>query len=462
VTTTGAGTEQFDAIVIGAGQAGPGVAGRLAGEGQRVAVVEMAQVGGTCLNHGCRPTKALRASGVAAHAARRAGDYGVRTGEVTVDFPAVMARMHDMIDGMRAPLLAWLTGDEHIELIEGRAELVTGSDGTHTVTVGTATEARTLTTRAVYLDLGARAVIPPIEGLTGVDYLDEFGLLALTALPERLVVVGGSYIGLEFAQMFGRFGSDVTVVAGGGVAPREDADVSALVEELLTDEGVRVVKAHTTAVSQDGLELVVTLDTGETIRGSHLLVATGRTPNTDLLGPDHGLALTDRGFVEIDARFATSVPGVWALGDVNGHGAFTHTAYQDAQILADPDRSLDGRITAYAMFTDPPLGRVGMTEKEARGSGRQVLKADLPMSSVSRAVLDGETVGMMRILVDADSEEILGACFFGMHGDDLAQQVGLAMQAGLPYPVVRDALPIHPSVAEFIPSLLSSLQPLDA
>ncbi len=448
--------EQFDAIVIGAGQAGPGVAGQLTAQGQRVAVVEMAEVGGTCLNHGCRPTKAIRASGVVAHQARRAAEYGVQTGPVTVDFPAVMKRMHDMIDGMRTPLLEWLENDEHIELVHGQGQLVTGTDGTHTVTVGE----RTLTSRAVYLDIGARAVIPPIDGLAGVDYLDENGLLALTELPERLIIVGGSYIGLEFGQMFGRFGSAVTVVAGGGIAPREDADVSQLVEDLLSDEGVRIVKAKTTAVSQDGLELVVTLDNGETLRGSHLLFATGRRPNTDLLGPDHGLELDDRGYAVIDSRFATSVPGVWALGDVNGHGAFTHTAYQDAQILADPDRSLDGRITAYAMFTDPPLGRVGMTEAEARKSGRKVLKADLPMSSVSRAIIDGETTGMMRVLADADSEEILGACFFGMHGDDLAQQLGLAMQAGLTYPTVRDALPIHPSVAEFIPTLLGSLEPL--
>jgi pyruvate/2-oxoglutarate dehydrogenase complex dihydrolipoamide dehydrogenase (E3) component len=316
-------------------------------------------------------------------------------------------------------------------------------------------DGRELVTSAVYLDVGARAARPPIPGLDGVDYLTEVELLQQTELPERLIIIGGSYIGCEFGQMFRRFGSEVTMV--GAIAPREDPDVSEAVAAMLADEGVSLVPGRATGVSQGRNGITVTVGDGQEISGTHLLIAAGRLPNTDLLGPDHGLETDQHGFIRIDSRYATSVPGVWALGDINGHGAFTHTAYQDSQILLDPDRTVDGRITAYAMFTDPPLGRVGMSIAEARNSGRRVLKAELPMSRVSRAVLDSETTGLMRILVDADTEEILGATFFGLTGDELVQQVGLAMQAKVGYREVRDALPIHPTVAEFIPTLLSSL-----
>jgi len=446
--------EQFDAIVIGAGQAGPGVAADLAGRGRKVAVIELDQVGGTCLNHGCRPTKALRASAAAAHQARRAADFGVHTGEVTVDFAAVMRRMHTMIDNWVTGLRGWMESVDNLELIIGRAELHSSADGPHQVTVGD----RELQAPEIYLDLGARAVAPPIPGLDQVSYLTEVELLQLTELPESLIIIGGSYIGCEFGQMFARFGSQVTIV--GPVAPREDDDVAAAVADTLRGEGVRIVPARATGVEASGDDVAVICDDGTAVIGSRLLVAAGRRPNVDLLGPDHGLALDDRGYLAIDSRFATSVPGIWALGDVNGHGAFTHTAYQDSQILLDPERTVEGRITAYAMFTDPPLGRVGMTQAEAAASGRRVLKAELPMSSVSRAVLDSETIGLMRVLADADTEEILGASFFGLGGDDLAQQIGLAMQAKIGYKTVRDALPIHPTVAEFIPTLFSSLTEL--
>lgn len=447
---------EYDAIVVGAGQAGPGIAADVVARGGRVALIEMEQVGGTCLNHGCRPTKALRASAVAAHRARRAADYGVATGEVTVDFPAVMQRMHTMIDSMREGLQSWLSGEDKIDMFHGTGTLETSSDGLHRVVV----DGQTLQSRAVYLDLGARATLPPIPGLEGVPAMTEVELLELTELPQHLVIIGGGYIGLEFGQMFRRFGAEVSIVVGDRVAGREDPDVSEVIADMLTDEGVRLVNGRAVRVDGASGEITVTLDDDTAVTGSHLLVATGRRSNADLIG-DAGLEKDDHDFITIDSRFATSVPGVWALGDVNGHGAFTHTAYQDSQILLDQDRTVDDRITAYAMFTDPPLGRVGMTETEARASGRSVLKADLPMSSVSRAVLDSETTGLMRILVDADSEEIIGATFLGLHGDDLAQQIGLVMQTGVRYPAVRDALPIHPTVAEFIPTLLGSLQPLD-
>lgn len=452
--------ERFDAIVVGAGQAGPGVAAALAAQGRRVALVEGEQVGGTCLNHGCRPTKALRASAVAAHRARRAGEFGIRTGDVQVDFAAVMHRMHTMIDSMRSGLSDWLGSIPLLEVIHEVGQLKSSTVGDHMVTAGD----RELSAPEVYLDLGVRAAVPPIPGLAGagdahgVDYLTEVELLQLTELPPELIVVGGGYVGCEFGQMFGRFGSRVTII--GSIAPREDPDVALAVHDLLAGEGIRVVTARADRVARDGDRISVSCDDGSTVSGTHLLIAAGRRSNVDLLGGAHGLETDERGFIAIDSRFATSVPGVWALGDINGHGAFTHTAYQDSQILLDPDRTLKGRITAYAMFTDPPLGRVGMTQAEAKASGRRVLKAELPMSRVSRAVLDGETTGLMRVLVDADTQEILGATFFGLDGDDLVQQLGLAMQAGIRYPQLRDALPIHPTVAEFIPTLMSSLAEL--
>jgi pyruvate/2-oxoglutarate dehydrogenase complex dihydrolipoamide dehydrogenase (E3) component len=445
----------YDAIVVGAGQPGPGVAGSLAGQGKRVALIEMDRVGGTCLNHGCKPTKALRASGVVAHQARRAAEYGVHTGNVTVDFGTAIRRVHTIIDTMRQSLLDYLEGIENLDLIHGEAQLKSGPDGRHSVTVA----GQTLTAPEVYLNLGARALVPPLDGLDSVSYMTEVELLGLEELPKHLLVVGGGYIGLEFGQMFHRFGSAVTVVAGGGIAAREDDDVSKLISDLLTEEGVVIVGSRTKSVRPHPEGVQMTLEDGSVLTGSHLLIATGRKSNSDLIG-EHGLEVDGRGYFRINSRFETSVKGVWALGDVNGHGAFTHTAYQDGQILLDESRTVDGRITAYAMFTDPPLGRVGMTERDARQSGRNVLKAEVPMSKVSRAILEGETIGIIRILVDADTEEFLGATFLGMHADDLCQIIGTAMQAGIRYPVLRDALPIHPTVAEFIPSVLGSLKPL--
>jgi pyruvate/2-oxoglutarate dehydrogenase complex dihydrolipoamide dehydrogenase (E3) component len=442
---------------MGAGQAGPGVAAAVAADGGRVALTEAEQVGGTCLNHGCRPTKALRASARVAHLARRAADYGVHTGPVRVDFPAVMRRMHEMIDGMRAGVVEWLDSEDNIDLFAGPSAFDGSDGGVHRVRA----DGRTLESDRVYIDVGARATVPPIPGLDRVDHLTEVELLALEALPEHLIIIGAGYIGLEFGQMFRRFGAGVTIVAGGGVAAREDADVAEALTGILSGEGVRIAGGRAVQVAPDGDGVVVTVAGGERIAGSHVLVATGREPNSDRIAADAvGLELDGRGYIKVDGRFETSVPGIRALGDVNGRGAFTHTAYHDAAILLDPSRTVEGRIETYAMFTDPPLGRVGMTEAQARASQRRVLMATLPMSAVSRAILDSETEGLMKVLVDADSEEFLGATFLGMHGDDLAQLVGTAMQAGVRYPAVRDALPIHPTVAEFIPTLLGSLEPL--
>ena len=454
---------RYDAVVIGAGQAGPSVAFSYAAQGRHVAVVEMAEPGGTCLNHGCRPTKALRASAVVAHSARRAADFGVHVGEVRVDFGQAIGRVHTLIDGMRGSLQHSFDTTENLDYLHGRATLVGDPEGReHHVVVTADDDTETeLTTAEVYLNVGTRAAVPSIDGLDDVPFLTEIELLALTALPEHLVIVGGGYIGLEFGQMFRRFGSEVTIVAGGGIAAREDPDVQQILTDLLTDEGVRIVAGRPSAVRREGDGIALEVPDAGTITGSHLLVATGRRSNTDLLGPDTHLETDERGFLRTDDRYATSLPGVWALGDVNGRGAFTHTSYQDGDIYLHPPRTVAGRVTTYAMFTDPPLGRVGMSLADARESGRRVLKGEVPMSSVSRARLESEETGVMRVLVDADTEEILGATILGLQADDVVQVIGVAMQAGVRYPAVRDALPIHPTVSEFFPTILGGLQPLE-
>ena len=454
---------RYDAVVIGAGQAGPSVAFSHAAQGRRVAVVEMAQPGGTCLNHGCRPTKALRASAVVAHSARRAAEFGVHVGEVRVDFGEAIGRVHRLIDGMRSGLQEAFDATENLDYVHGRATLVgdpTGAEHRVLVTGDDGSE-QELTTAEVYLNVGNRAAIPPIEGLAQVPYLTEVELLALSELPTHLVIVGGGYIGLEFGQMFRRFGSEVTIVAGGGIAAREDPDVQQILTDLFTSEGIRIVEGRPSRVSGDTTGVTVEVPDVGTIEGSHLLVATGRRSNSDQLGADSGLETDEHGFVLTDDRYATNLPGVWALGDVNGRGAFTHTSYQDGDIYLHPPRTVAGRVTTYAMFTDPPLGRVGMGLQESRVSGRRVLKAEIAMASVSRAKLESETTGVMRVLVDGDTEEFLGATILGLQADDVVQVIGVAMQAGVRYPVVRDALPIHPTVSEFFPTILAALEPLD-
>jgi pyruvate/2-oxoglutarate dehydrogenase complex dihydrolipoamide dehydrogenase (E3) component len=447
----------YDAIVIGAGQAGPGVADSLVRDGKHVAIIEMERPGGTCLNHGCKPTKALRASATAAHQARRAGVYGVHTGEVTVDFGAAIGRVRSIIGELQTSLDDWITSVDGMDYLHGTARLRTHADGEqHEVTTGD----ELLTSDEVYLNLGGRASRPNIPGLDQVEAMTEVELLALNELPAHLVIVGGGYIGCEFGQMFRRFGAEVTMIVGSGLASREDEDVVQILTDMFREEGIDLRYGRPTQVSPhaDGIEVAV--DDGSTVTGSHLLLATGRRSNSDLLG-DHGIQTDERGFFVIDGRYQTSVPGVWALGDVNGHGAFTHTAYQDAQILLAPPRTVDGRVPTYAMYTDPPLGRIGMSLEQARQSGRKVLKAEAPMSSVTRALLESETIGVLRILVDGDTEEFLGATILGLHADDLIQEIGLALQTGVRYPAVRDMLPIHPTMAEYIPSVLRSLQPLD-
>jgi pyruvate/2-oxoglutarate dehydrogenase complex dihydrolipoamide dehydrogenase (E3) component len=453
----------FDAIVIGAGQAGPGIAYHLVSTGRRVALVEADKVGGTCLNRGCRPTKALRASARVAHLARTAGRHGVRTGGVTVDFAAVMARKDALID-------AWVNGQaealghtDGLTLLYGEARFTGRSDTGFEVSVGD----RSVRAGEVFLNVGTRATKPPIPGLDDVAWLDNDSVLHLHHLPAHLVILGGSYIGLEIGQLYGRFGSAVTVIERGPqVAGREDSEISAEIARFLRAEGVDIrtsTAVERVEATDNGVRVHVA--GGGTIDGSHLLVAVGRTPNTDRLDLDRiGLATDGRGFVHTDGVFRTAVDGVWALGDINGRGAFTHTSYQDYEILADHlrggARTADGRIPTYAMFTDPPLGRVGMSEQDARASGRTVSKATVPMTAVTRAQLEAETDGLVSILVDTKSERFLGASVLGITGDEIVQIVSALMHADAPWHVLAQMLPIHPTVAEFYPTILGGLEPL--
>jgi pyruvate/2-oxoglutarate dehydrogenase complex dihydrolipoamide dehydrogenase (E3) component len=454
--------EHFDAIVIGAGQAGPGVARHLAADGKRVAVIELDKVGGTCLNRGCRPTKALRASARIAHLARTASAHGVHTGDVVVDFAATMARKDHMIDGWVDSSTKSLEDTDGITLVHGQARFTGTEDGEHQVAVGE----RSLAAPRVFLNVGTRASEPPIPGLADVPWLDNDRILHLDTLPEHLVVVGGSYISLEFGQMFRRFGSAVTILERGQhIAGREDDDIAAEITRFLVDEGVDIrTDVAVEAVAADGDGIRVDTGSGPMV-GSHLLLAVGRTPNTDLLDlAAVGLETDERGMITTDGTFHTAVDGIWALGDINGRGAFTHTSYQDQEILIDSltggSRTADGRIPTYAMFTDPPLGRVGMSERDARQSGNRVLMATFPMSEHTRAMLDGETAGLIKLLVDADTDRFLGAATLGMAGDEIIQVVSALMHADAPCRVLADMLPIHPTVAEFFPTILGQLAPL--
>ncbi|GGC51834.1 mercuric reductase [Siccirubricoccus deserti] len=449
--------QRYDAIIIGTGQAGPALAVRLAETGKRVALIERGAFGGTCVNTGCTPTKTMVASAHAAHLARRAADYGVvLQGPVGVDMRRVKARKDAVVAQSSEGLEAWLRGTAGLDLIQGHARF-TAAD---TVVVGE----RQLTAPWIMLNVGGRPAVPAIPGLDAVPYLTSSSILDLDTLPEHLLVLGGSYVGLEFAQMFRRFGARVTVVeAGPRLVQREDPEISAAIADFLAAEGVEIVVGAgdlSVAATPDGLRL---RHGPGAVEATHLLVAVGRRPNTDDLGLDRaGVALDRRGYVTVDDALRTNVPGIWALGDCNGRGAFTHTAYDDYEILAanlldGAGRSLRDRVMAYALFTEPPLGRVGMTEAEARASSRKVLVGQRPMTRVARAREKGETAGLMKIIVDGDTEEILGAAILGPGGDEAIHTVIGLMNARAPYGVLRRMMPIHPTVAELLPTLLADL-----
>lgn len=457
---------KFDAIIIGTGQAGPYLASRLTAAGMKTAVCERKLFGGTCVNTGCIPTKALVASAYAAHVARRAADFGVSLGgDVGVDMKQVKARMERISGQSRESVESWLRGMPNCTVFEGHARF----HSPHEVRVGDAT----LSAERIFINAGGRARVPAMPGLEQVDFLTNTTILKLDSLPRHLVVIGGSYIGLEFGQMYRRFGSEVTVIEmGPRLIGREDEDVSAAVQEILEAEGIHVrLNAKCLSVGKEGDDVTARVDCPDgppEVRGSHLLLAVGRRPNTDDLGLEKAGVETDQqGYVVVDDQLRTSVPGIWALGDCNGRGAFTHTAYNDGEIAAanllDGDcRRVSDRITAYALYIDPPLGRAGMTEAEVRRSGRPALVASRPMSRVGRAIEKGETQGFMRILVDAESKQVLGASILGTGGDEVIHCILDVMYSRAPYTVMQRAMHIHPTVSEFLPTILGELKPLNA
>ena len=451
---------EYDAIIIGAGQAGPPLARRLAAEANRIAIIERAQFGGTCVNTGCTPTKALIASAYAAHLARRANDYGVMIGgAVGIDMKAVKARKDAIVAASRDGVEASLRRTEGVTVVQAHARFVAANR----ITAG----GDTLTAPRIFINAGARPAVPPIPGLDRIPYLTSSTILDLDTVPEHLIMIGGSYVGLEFAQMYRRFGAAVTVIeASPRLIGREDPEISDAVRDILQAEGIDIrLDTKTTGIAP-GIQVSTAGSAGSaTIAGSHLLLAVGRQPNTDDLGLDKaGIATDAHGYIEVDDTLRTSVPGVWAMGEVNGHGAFTHTAYNDYEIIADNllaggNRTLGDRITAYALFTDPPLGRAGMTQHQATAAGHNVLVGSLPMTSVSRAIEKGETQGLMKLVVDADSKQILGAALLGVGGDEVVHSILDLIYAKAPYTILQRVVHIHPTVAEFTPSLVSALHP---
>ncbi|MCW4116858.1 FAD-containing oxidoreductase [Aurantimonas sp. MSK8Z-1] len=453
----------FDAIVIGAGQAGIPLAGRLSAAGRRVALIERAALGGTCVNTGCTPTKAMVASAHAAHLARRGADFGVAIdGPVGIDFAAVQARQRRISGDSRAGVESWVAGMANCTLIRGHARFRSA----HEVEV----DGDVLAAPQIFLNVGTRAAVPELPGIGDVTVLTNVELLALNVLPEHLIVVGGSYIGLEFGQIFRRLGSAVTIVEKAPrLVAREDEDVSAAIEGVLAAEGVAIrtgAECIRFARGGGGIRVGVDCTQGEPeVVGSHVLLAVGRRPNTEDLGLDRaGVAVDARGYVTVDDGLRTSVDGIFALGDCNGRGAFTHTSYNDFEIVAanlldGGDRRVTDRLPAYALYTDPPLGRVGMTEREAREQGRPVRVGQRPMTRVGRAVEKGETQGLMKVVVDAATEEILGAAILGPGGDEAVHGVLDMMSVGGSAEAMRRAVPIHPTVSELIPTIFGELGP---
>jgi pyruvate/2-oxoglutarate dehydrogenase complex dihydrolipoamide dehydrogenase (E3) component len=453
----------YDAIIIGTGQAGPTLAKRLTGAGMSVAIIERHLFGGTCVNTGCIPTKAMVASAYAAHIARRGRNYGVIIdGDVRVDMKSVKARKDAISERSRTGVEKWLRGMERCDVYAGHARLRSSRE----VVVGD----QVLTAERLFLNVGGRASVPPMPGVDRVPFLTNTSMMQLDVAPPHLVIIGGSYVGLEFGQMFRRFGSEVTIVE---MAPRlvqrEDPEISTAIQELLISEGI-TLRLNAKCIRLDGSAGAIVAhvdcqDGSPAVEGTHLLLAVGRTPNTQDLGLDAaGVARDERGYIVVNDRLETNVPGIWALGDCNGKGAFTHTSYNDFEIVAgnlldNESRSVSDRIQAYALYTDPPLGRAGMTETEAQRSGRNILVGKRPMTRVGRAIEKGETTGLMKIIVDATSKEILGAAVFGTGGDEAIHCVLDTMYSKAPYSVLQRAMHIHPTVAELIPTILQELAP---
>jgi pyruvate/2-oxoglutarate dehydrogenase complex dihydrolipoamide dehydrogenase (E3) component len=456
---------KYDAIVIGTGQAGPSLAVRLADTGMKVAIIERKRFGGTCVNNGCIPTKTLVASARAAHVARRAGDYGVTIpGSIAVDMKKVKVRKDAVVRQSSAGLQKWLRDTQNLTVIEGHARFADA----HRVRVSD----ELLEADKFFINVGGRASMPPFPGVDEVSCLNNSTMMNVDFLPENLVVIGGSYVGLEIAQMYRRFGSEVTVVQKGPrLCRHEDDDISENIKTILEGEGIKIrLDAECIGFEKrsDKVAVQVECSSGDrTVIGSHVLLAVGRVPNTNDLGVEQaGIKINERGYIQVDDQLRTNVPGIYALGDCNGRGAFTHTAYNDYEIVADnlldgDHRRVSDRITAYALYIDPPLGRAGMTEAEARKSGRKALMAKMSMTQVGRAREKGETDGFMKVLVDAETKKILGASLLGIECDEVIHSILDVMYANAPYTVIQRAMHIHPTVTELIPTMLGELKPLE-
>ena len=462
-------SRNFDAIIIGTGQAGPSLAARFDAAGKSVAIVERHKFGGTCVNTGCIPTKTLVASAYAAHMARRGDEFGFQfNGDVRVnvqmDMKRVKARKDAVSGRSNKGVEEWLRGLKNCTVIQGHARFASP----RTVIVN----GETLEADKIYINVGGRATIPDFPGVHDVPFLTNSSMMDVDFLPEHLVIVGGGYIGLEFGQMYRRFGSEVTIVEmGPRLIGHEDEDVSEEVKKILELEGIQIrLNARCISLAKSAGGIAVSVECGEgapEVSGSHVLIAVGRTPNTQDLGLDKaGVATDERGYIAVDDRLQTNVPGIWALGDCNGRGAFTHTSYNDYEIVADnlfnaDNRRVSDRIPAYALYTDPPLGRCGMTEAAIRKSGRAALAVKYPMVRVSRAFEKSETEGFMKIAVDAETKQILGAAILGTGGDEVIHVLLDMMYAKAPYTVIQRAMHIHPTVSEYLPTILGKLEPLE-
>jgi pyruvate/2-oxoglutarate dehydrogenase complex dihydrolipoamide dehydrogenase (E3) component len=458
-------TKKFDAIIIGAGQAGPFLADRLTTSGMSVAFVERTLFGGTCVNTGCTPTKALVASAYAAHLAKRAADFGVTVGDVKIDMKAVKARKDAIVADSRDGLESWLKAMKNCTVYEGHARFESPDE----ISIGE----EKITANKIFINVGARAFVPPMPGLGEIEYFTNSTLLDIDFVPKHLIIVGGSYIGLEFGQMFRRFGSEVTIIEmGERLISREDEDISAAIKEILENEGINIrLNAKCISFSKQGAEIIAHVDCDnaapEVRGGTHVLLAVGRTPNTQDLGLEKaGVEIDRRGYITVNDNLETNVSGIFALGDCNGKGAFTHTAFNDAEIAAanlldNDNRKVSDRIQTYALFTDPPLGRCGLTDAEIKKTGRKVLVGKRPMTRIKRAVEKGETQGFMKIAVDAETKEILGAAILGVGGDEVIHSILDVMYAKASYTVIKRAMHIHPTVSELIPTMLGELEPLE-
>ncbi len=459
--------EQFDAVIIGTGQAGVPLAARLAEQGKQVAILERHRVGGSCVNYGCTPSKTLIASARIAHHVRCAADWGIHSGEVRIDYPAVIKRVRELVSASNSKITTRFEDNPNITLIRAEGRFSGSVDGLHVVIAGD----REICAPQVFINTGTRGQVPPIDGLDDVPYLNNETIFDLDVLPEHLILIGGGYISLELGQAYRRLGSRVTVIeAAAAMLEREDLDIAAAVTEFLKAEGIDILTdTKVTSARRDGAGVIVTVAHGDQLReigGSHVLVAAGRTPNSDALALETvGVKTDEKGYILTDGQMRTNINGIYAIGDVNGRGAFTHTSYQDYEIVWDHlnggTRSADGRIMTYAMYLDPPLGRVGMNEKEARKAGKSVLVNTWAMADISRAKEQGETRGMIKVVVDAGTDQILGATVLGFQGDDVVQVFSYFMHTGAPYQVMRDALPIHPTISEMIPTVLGKLKPME-